>query len=105
MAYLIRPWIVGYRDRKSGKRVPKGTPGAKRVRRRAKKLYAGGVPGWPKSKRVPLATDKTVAQQMLADLVRQAERGQAGIADRFQEHRATPIVEHLAAWRRALEEK
>jgi hypothetical protein len=105
VAYLVRPWIVSYVNRKTGKRVPKGTPGAKRVRRRSRKLYAAGVPGWPKGKRVPLASDKTAASQMLAELVRQAERGMAGIADRFQEHRPTPIGEHVAAWRRALESK
>jgi hypothetical protein len=44
---------------------------------------------------VPLSTDKTAAEQILAELVRRAERGKAGIADRFEEHRKRPLAEHL----------
>src|SRR4051812_43958646 len=96
MAHLIRPKIVRYIDPKTKKRVPKGTPGATRVTERASKHYAAGVPGWPKSKRVPLATDKTSAKQMLADLVKRAERGEAGVSDPFAKHRNRPLAEHLA---------
>src|SRR5580698_289542 len=45
--------------------------------------------------RVPLATDKVAAQQMLADLVKQSERGHAGVADPFAKHTWRPLTEHI----------
>src|SRR4051794_26280693 len=103
MAHLVRPKIVRYIDPKTHKRVPKGTPGATRVKEKAAKWYGKGVPGWPPGKRVPLATDKRVAQRMLDDLVTAAERGQANLTDRFQTHRVIPLLDHLSAYGRALE--
>ena len=50
------------------------------------------------TRRVPLSADKTAAQQMLAELVRKAELGKAGIRDPFEEHRRRPLAEHLADW-------
>ena len=80
MAHLIRPWQVRYLD-KSGRRVPTGTPGAKKVRQRARKWYGAGLAGLDDRdgrpygrRRVPLATDKNVAKVMLADLIAKAER-------------------------------
>ena len=79
MAHLIRPWVVEYRKavyldgtgrevakeaagaRKGFRRVPKGTPGAKKVRYRAGKWYGQGIPGMPPKKRVPLCSDKRAA--------------------------------------------
>jgi integrase len=52
---------------------------------------------------VPLATDRTAAEQMLAERVRKAELGRAGIADPFEEHRKRPLLEHLEDYRRELE--
>lgn len=92
MPSLIRPQIVEYRDR-HGNRVPKGTPGAKRIRRLASKWYGKGVPGYPPSKRIPLATDRAAAERMLEDLVRRAERGSAGLPD--QDVIRTPLSEHI----------
>jgi integrase/recombinase XerD len=105
MAHLVRPWIVLYIDPQTGRRVPKGTPGAKRKKDRASKWYGQGIPGVPSRKRTPLATDKTVAQRMLADRVEQAERGEAGMGDPFAEHRRRPLTEHLGDFRRYLEAK
>lgn len=45
---------------------------------------------------MPLATDKTAAGQMLAELVCKAELGKAGIVDPFAEHRKRPLLEHVA---------
>lgn len=64
--------------------VPKGTSGAKKVRRRAAKWYGQGIPGLPARKRVPLAADKATARAMLAELVAKAERGIAGLPDRTE---------------------
>jgi integrase len=102
MAHLIKPWIVRYVDAE-GRQVPKDTPGAVPVKERAKKYYAEGVPGWPKGKRVPLATLKATAQALLNKLVEDAIRGQAGIGDRYREHNARPLADHLQAYRRELE--
>lgn len=59
----------------NGKQVSADTPGAVVEQVESKKWYGLGVPGWAKGKRVALALDKTVAERMLAKLVRNAERG------------------------------
>ncbi len=46
MAYLIRPTKTEYRDA-TGRRVPKGTPGATRVKVQASKWYGRGPPVRP----------------------------------------------------------
>jgi integrase len=104
MANLIKPWIVRYVDA-DGRQVTKDTPGAVQVKERAKKWYGQNVPGWPRSKRVPLATHKATAQAMLNRMVEDAIRGQAGLTDRYREHRGRPLAEHLADYRRSLEAK
>jgi integrase len=70
-----------------------------RCRIKAAKWY-GRVPGNPKP--VPLCTDKTAAQQMLAELIKKAELGRVGISDPFEEHRQRPLAEHLADWEASL---
>ncbi len=95
MASLIRPWIVIYID-SAGKRVPKGTPGAKKSRERAGKWYGQGIPGLPPRKRVPLAADKVAAQRMLEDIVRKAERGQTSLPDR--DAGRVPLAEYLTSF-------
>jgi integrase len=81
VAHLVRQQKTFYVDRE-GKRVAKGTRGAKKITEKSSKWYGQGLPGQPKSKRVPLASDKEAAKRMLDDLVRKAERGQAGLPDR-----------------------
>jgi integrase len=93
MAHLVRPWITTYVL--DGKRVPPGTPGARRKKRRARKWYGCGIPGYPSRKRVPLASDKTAAQQLLAQLVRRAERGEADLHDSVTSARKVPLAQHL----------
>ncbi len=93
---LLKPWIVRYLDA-DGRRVPKGTPGARRVRQRAKKWYAEySVNGRPR--RVPLCRDKQAARAMYCELLKRAER-----PDAFEEHRKRPLTEHLADFERFLE--
>src|SRR5262245_6349902 len=81
------------------RKVPAGTPGAKKVKKKSSKWY-GRVPG--SAKPTPLSTNKVAAQQLLAELVRKAELGRAGIGDPFEEHRKRPLSEHLADFRREL---
>ena len=76
-----------------GRRVPKGTPGARKVKAKSRKWY-GRVPGNPRA--VPLSTNKTAAGQMLAALIKKAELGKAGILDPFEEHRRRPLLDHVA---------
>lgn len=77
MASLIRIWQTRYTL--NGKRVPASTPGASKVREKSSKWYGTGIPG-KGSKRFPLASNKTVAQKMLNELVEDAERELAGMA-------------------------
>jgi integrase len=98
MATLVRPWQVRYV--KDGKRVPKGTPGAKKVKERAHKWYGQGIPGLPPKKRVPLASDKTVARQMLAELERDGERGKVKLPTAAEKRRT--LADHLADYERFL---
>lgn len=102
MAHLIRPWLVRYVD-KDGKRCPSSIPWAKKVKERARKWYGSGIPGLPPGKRVPLATDKNVARQMLAELVKKGERGEAGLVDRATEAAAVPLSEHLTDFEASLQ--
>lgn len=78
MAHLVRQKKT-YHLSPTGRRVPAGTSGAKKVTETLKKWYGAGIPGMG-TKRVPLAADKRVAQKMLADLVERAERGAVGMA-------------------------
>lgn len=100
MAFLVRPTKTEYRDA-AGSRVPKGTPGAKRVTVRASKWYGRGIPGLPPKKRVPLATDKAAARRLLADLCRRAEQGNAQLPDR--DAARLPLAGHLEAFKSDVE--
>jgi integrase len=82
------------------RKVPKGTPGAKKVKKKSGKWY-GRLPG--ETKPVPLSSNKVAAQQLLAEMVKKAELGRAGMLDPFEEHRKRPLAEHLADYRRELE--
>jgi hypothetical protein len=53
----------------------------------------------------PLYTDRTASEQQLAELVRQAERKQAGLVDPFEPHRERLLSDHLDDFRRHLESK
>jgi integrase len=56
-------------------------------------------------RRVPLAADKTAAQAMLNDLVKQVERRKAGIVDAFDDQRKRPIREQLEDFKKHLRSK
>jgi hypothetical protein len=74
-----------------------------RIRLRSAKWYGEYTDADGITRRVPLSTDKTAAGQLLAELVRKAELGKAGVADPFEAHRKRPLREHLADFRRELE--
>jgi integrase len=99
---LMKPVYTRYRD-EQGRPVPKGTPGAVKVQEEAEKWYAEWYEGRNKKKR-PLATDKGVAQKMLGDLVVDLEKGLAGMTDPYQKHRKTPLLDHVTAYLKTLQQ-
>jgi integrase len=83
MASLVRPFTVSYQD-KQGRRVPKGTPGAKKVKKRASKWYGQYKdPQKGKYVRVPLFTDKEASRVKLAEIVKSLARGEVGLVDPY----------------------
>jgi integrase len=98
MARVFKKSITRYLDA-GGRQVPKGTPGARKVREKSAKWY-GRPPG--ASRPVPLSTNKAAAAIMLGELVKKAEMNRAGVGDAFEEHRRRPLLEHLADYRREL---
>jgi integrase len=98
---LMKPVYTRYRDQQ-GNIVPKGTPGSLKSKEKAEKWYAEWYVGG-KKKRKPLATDKSVAQKMLADLVVEFEKGTAGMTDPYKEHRERPLLEHVTDYLKALQ--
>jgi hypothetical protein len=63
------------------------TKDGKRCRVKAEKWYGQYKDDAGVQHRVPLSTDKTVAQQMLNELVKKAELAKVGISDPFEKHR------------------
>jgi Phage integrase, N-terminal SAM-like domain len=104
MASLIKPKITSYRT-PDGRKCKKDTPGAKPSTSKAKKWYgqyrdADGI-----TRRMPLCTDKTAARQMLNELVRQVERGEAGLVNPLDEQSKKPLDVHVEDYRRYLDSK
>jgi len=95
MGSLIKQQIVTYVDGQ-GRRVPKGTPEARKAKAKSTKWYGQYVDAGGVRRRVPLCADKVAARQMLAALEREAELGRAGVTDKFAAHRNRPIEEHVA---------
>ncbi len=94
MPALFKLRITRYVDDK-GRRVPKGTPGARRVRERSTKWYGEYRDVDGITRRAALASDRAAAQARLNEIVRNVERRQAGLHDPFEEHLARPIAAHL----------
>jgi integrase len=104
MASLFRPKRVHY-QLANGKRVKKGTSGARKVRKRSEKWYALYLDANDEWKRKPLCADKTAAQTMLNDLLTQEDHKRAGRIDGFDEAMARPVAEHLADYKAHLQAK
>jgi hypothetical protein len=81
------------------RKVKPGTPGARKVKKKSSKWY-GRVPGSRKPR--PLSTNKVAAQQILAELVKKAELGKAGIGNPFEEHSRRPLLDHFEDYSRYL---
>jgi integrase len=96
MASLVKIWIARYVD-KEGRRVPKGLPGAKKVRERSTVWY-GQIKVNGKYKRVPLFSDKEASRVRLAEMVKDVERGEVGLVRPNKDALAQPVDEHVAAY-------
>jgi integrase len=90
---------------KAGKRVPKGTPGAKPKRYTSEKWYGKYRDELGLPKRVPLDEDEDRSRELLAELELKATRARRGLADPSVRFAETPIADHLAEYRRHLEHK
>jgi hypothetical protein len=77
-----------------GRRVKTRTTGARKVVEESKKWYACWKEG-TRQKRVPLCTDKSSAQAMLADLLRTKDRTRARLIDPYQPHLDRPVAHHV----------
>lgn len=93
MASLLKIWIVRYVDR-DGHRVPKGTPGARKVKERSSVWY-GQYKVDGAYRREPLFSDKEASRQRLADLVKGVERGEVGLVNPHKESLEREIEGHI----------
>jgi integrase len=94
MAELVKLNVIRWISEDTGKRGRRGDARVRRVVEKTRKWYGIGIPGQGK-KRFPLATDRRVAEKMLADLIVSAERGGALMTDRGAAR--MPLKDHLAA--------
>jgi len=104
MASVFKLRVIRYVD-DNGRRVSKGTSGARLKKERSTKWYGEYIDEHQIRRRVPLATDKTVSQTMLADLVRRAERRRVGLTDPNEAQLKRPIAEHVQEYRDFLSAK
>jgi integrase len=93
MASLQKITYVFWLD-KDGRRVKRGTPGARKRVEESTKYYACWREG-KRQRRVPLCADKDAAQAMLTDLMRTKDRVKAWLIDLRQHHYDRPAREHL----------
>ncbi len=78
----------------AGKRVSKGTPGAKRKASPVWSIKLVGPDG--RVRWIPGFSDKLATQAKAADVVRKLERGEMGLTDPFTAHRGRALTTHLA---------
>ena len=69
----------------------------------APKWYADYSDGNGVRKRVSLFKDKAASLAKLAELERTADRGRAGLTDKFEDWRKVPLSKHLTDWKRSME--
>jgi integrase len=105
MATLVKQQVTRYLSAE-GKAVPKGTPGARKVRKKSRFWYAQfALPGG-KRERVSLGTpDKQEARRLMHELERKRRLQAHGIDDNFLEHAVAPLAGHVEDWLKALVDK
>ncbi|MBW8036376.1 MAG: site-specific integrase, partial [Planctomycetes bacterium] len=73
-----------------------------RVRKKSKCWYIEYTTADGIRKRIKAFKDKTATTQLAAKLEREAELEQAGVIDRFREHRKTPLLKHLKDFKQSM---
>ena len=104
MAGTYRPTIIRYLNAQ-GRQVPKGTPGARRVREKSKTFWGRVPDANGKSRGVALCDDGEAAEAMLTEMKQRAKRIARGDIDPFEDHRERPVAEHVEDFRSFLESK
>ena len=94
MATVFRPTIIRYVN-SQGKRVPKSTAGAKRIREKSKTWWGRFRDAQGSPKRVSLCDNRGMAETMLAEIANRAKREAAGDIDPYEDHRKRPLSDHL----------
>lgn len=67
-----------------GRRVPKGTPGARKVKRKSSKWYVEYRDAQGIMRKRPGYKDKPATEQLAAELERKSARQQSGMSDPFE---------------------
>ena len=104
MAGTYRPTIIRYLNAQ-GRQVPKGTPGARRVREKSKTFWGRVPDANGKVRSVALCDDAEAAETMLSEMKQRAKRIARGDIDPFEDHRSRPVAEHVEDFRSLLESK
>ena len=94
MASLYKKPVI-IRDPKTGERV----------KTKSKKWWGRYTDSLGCERRVPLATDKMVAQSMLQELVQKVERQKAGLDDPIEDEMQKPIDIHLVDFEKSQKSK
>ena len=74
----------------------------KRIRKQSQCWYIDYKTAEGTRKRVKAFKDKQATAQLAAKLEKESELAQAGIADKYKEHRKRPLAEHLSDFRKSL---
>ena len=104
MAGTYRPTITRYLNAQGGQ-VPKGTPGARKVRQKSKTFWGRVPDASGKPRGVALCDDEEAAGEMLVAMKQRAKRIKRGDVDPFEDHRERPVAEHVQDFRSFLESK
>ena len=104
MAFLTKIKVIRYVDG-DGRRCSSKTPGAKKVEEESAKWYGCYRDKRKKLVRVPLSTDKQAAQSLLGKLLKNTERGKAGLTDPFDAHLNRPVLDHLEEYLPVMRER
>lgn len=101
MASLFRATTSHYYSA-DGRRCDKNTPGASKKPTKSKTWSGRYRDAAGRQITVALSTNKTVAQQMLAKLVTDAQLGKVGLVNPFKDQGEKPLGEHIDDFRAAL---
>jgi integrase len=100
MASLFKSKTIAYYLKR--RRVPKGTPHARKRVIISKNWYGRYKDADGKRRSVPLCPDKKASQEMLAKRIIDARQEEIGLGDPYAEHRRLAIGLHFYHWEQSL---